>query len=211
MTQALGACGRQALRRAAVGMAPTWCGLKRPQEERGCCPGSGLWVRRARPHVHLGNTLRAVGDRSLRWGCCVLMAAQSLGSGHHTHPSQKFTANRTVQRISCRVITLYPRVGVGHIPVMSSEMRPNLQSLLRLTRCHFKRTIYTAVCTVSVAQPVAGGFPGSPPPGRTPCASKASPPSSPPTLGWAHLPLQVSALSSPGRASPGLFPGPGCG
>lgn len=41
MTQALGACGRQALRRAAVGMAPTWCSLKRHRKKEAAAQAQG--------------------------------------------------------------------------------------------------------------------------------------------------------------------------
>lgn len=51
---------------------------------------------------------------------------------------------------------------------------------------------------------------GSLPPGRTPRASEASPPSSP-TLSRAHLPLQVSAPFFTWESVSKALPGPGFG
>lgn len=97
-----------------------------------------------------GNTLRAVGDRSLRWECHLLTAAQSLGSAAHHSPFPEVPANTNHSAYQLPSNYYLSTSGRGHVPVMSSEMRLNPQSLLRLTRTHFKRTISTAVCTVSV-------------------------------------------------------------
>lgn len=208
--QAPGALGSQALRRASVGTAPTWCGLKRPQEGRGCCPGSGLWVRRAGPRVHPG-TQRALPATEAFAGSARADGSTKPGLGSPTtHPSQKLPANTNLSAHQLPSDGYLPGVGVGTFPCVSSDV-PDPQSPLRLTRSHFKRTIDTAVCSVRGHSPRPVASHGSPPPECTLRASEASRPVLSSDAGPGPPSAAGLCTFFPWESVSGALPGPGFG